>query len=113
MDLRVSLSLSLLGRYLNSTDIKYLRDKGWKFASHGPEHSDLRLIEDKELIELLSNSLCLIEENNLESWIAWPEGRWDDRISRIAKEVGFTKQFGLIEEPRKGSNRDVILRKLW
>ena len=105
--------LDLENQYLNSTDIKHLRDKGWRFASHGPEHSDLRLIEDNELIDLLSNSMRLIEENNLEAWIAWPEGRWDDRISRIAEEVGFTKQFGLIEERRKGSNRDVILRKLW
>ena len=30
-----------------------MRDKGWKFASHGPEHSDLRLIEDKELIQTI------------------------------------------------------------
>ena len=105
--------VSLKDEYLNSSDIKYLRSNDWIIASHGPEHSDLRFIEDGELIQLLSKSLSLLKENNIKAWIAWPEGRWDDRISKIAKDLGFTKQFGLIEELRKGSNLDVELRKLW
>jgi len=105
--------INLENQYLNSSNIQYLRNNGWKIASHGPEHSDLRFIEDEELIALLSKTLDLLEKNNLESWIAWPEGRWNDRISRIAMKLGFTKQFGLIEESRKGSNVDVILRNLW
>jgi hypothetical protein len=104
---------SIENEYLNSSDIQCLRNNGWIFASHGPEHSDLRLIEDGVLIQMLSKSLNLLKENDLELWIAWPEGRWDNRISGIAKNLGFTKQFGLMEESRKGSDLDVILRKLW
>ena len=62
---------------------------------------------------MLEGSLRLLLDFGAESWLAWPEGRWDDEVATLAHEVGFTKQFGLKEEPRRGTSSLVEMRTLW
>jgi hypothetical protein len=99
--------------YLEMSAVEMLMAQGWLFASHGPEHSDLRQLDDETLCQMLTTSLALLTTNGMRPWLAWPEGRWDNRVHNIAKSLGFEKQFGLFEEERKGTAVDVVLRFLW
>jgi hypothetical protein len=99
--------------YLEMSVVGKLTNQGWLFASHGPEHSDLRQLDDETLCQMLTTSLALLTTNRMRPWLAWPEGRWDNRVHNIAKSLGFEKQFGLFEEGRKGTAVDVVLRVLW
>ena len=99
--------------YLGMSVVEELTNRGWLFASHGPEHSDLRKLDDETLCQMLTNSLALLTTNGMRPWLAWPEGRWDNRVHNIAKSLGFEKQFGLFEEERRGTVEDVVLRVLW
>ena len=99
--------------YLSHQDLETLRTRGWKIGSHGPEHSDLRTLPSERLRSMLEGSLRLLLDFGAESWLAWPEGRWDDEVAALAHEVGFTKQFGLKEEPRRGTSSLVEMRTLW
>ena len=99
--------------YLSLQDLKVLTKRGWKVASHGPEHSDLRTLPKFELRKMLEESLTILHKIGAEPWLAWPEGRWNDEVAALAHEVGFTKQFGLREEPRKGTSSLVQMRTLW
>ena len=99
--------------YLNRSDLEILIQRGWRVASHGPEHSDLRTVPKENLRTMLEASLDQLQEFGAEPWLAWPEGRWNDEIAELAYEVGFKKQFGLVEEPRKGRSSLVEMRTLW
>jgi peptidoglycan/xylan/chitin deacetylase (PgdA/CDA1 family) len=99
--------------YLSHQDLETLRTRGWKIGSHGPEHSDLRTLPSERLRSMLEESLSLLLDFGAESWLSWPEGRWDDEVAALAHEVGFTKQFGLKEEPRSGTSSLVEMRTLW
>ena len=99
--------------YLTPSEVSQLKANGWAVGSHGPEHCDLRLLNDDELTNLLSTTYSIVQSNNIKPWIAWPEGRWNNRIANIAKELGFERQFGLVEENRRGTDDRVVLRKLW
>ena len=99
--------------YLCREDLEILRARGWKIGSHGPEHSDLRRLPSEQLRSLLEESLMLLLDFGAELWLSWPEGRWNDQMANIAHEVGFTKQFGLKEEPRRGVSSLVEMRTLW
>jgi len=99
--------------YLSRQDLETLRARGWKIGSHGPEHSDLRTMPLERLRSKLEDSLNLLLDLDAESWLSWPEGRWNDEVANLAHEVGFTKQFGLKEEPRKGNSLLVEMRTLW
>ena len=99
--------------YLSHQDLETLRTRGWKVGSHGPEHSDLRTLPSERLRSMLEGSLSLLLDFGAESWLSWPEGRWDDEVAALAHEVGFTKQFGLKEEPRSGTSSLVEMRTLW
>ena len=99
--------------YLKPTEVAKLRANGWIVGSHGPEHSDLRLLDDGELTRLLSTTYSYIQSGDFKPWIAWPEGRWNNRIAKIARDIGFEQQFGIFEESRRGTDTRVVLRKLW
>lgn len=99
--------------YLSLQDLETLTKRGWKVASHGPEHSDLRTLPTVELRKMLEESLIKLHKIGAEPWLAWPEGRWNDELAALAHEVGFTKQFGLREEQRKGNSSLVQMRTLW
>lgn len=99
--------------YLGMNVVEQLMNQGWLFASHGPEHSDLRKLDDATLGQMLATSLALLMRNGMRPWLAWPEGRWNNRVHNIAKLLGFEKQFGLFEERRRGTAEDVVLRVLW
>ena len=96
-----------------SSGPREIDQRGWKVASHGPEHSDLRTVPPDRLRTMLEESLTYLYGFGAEPWLAWPEGRWNDQVATLAQEVGFTKQFGLIEEPRRGTSSLVDLRTLW
>ena len=99
--------------YLSLQDLEILTKRGWKIASHGPEHSDLRTLPPDRLRTMLEESLTYLHGFGAEPWLAWPEGRWNDEVATLAQEVGFTKQFGLREEPRRGTSSLVEMRTLW
>ena len=102
-----------LPAYLSLAHVEVLKNRGWAIASHGPEHSDLRAIESNELREMLSESLERLKNLEIEPWLAWPEGRWNDAVAALAQEVGFTRQFGLEAEVRKGTSEVVEMRTIW
>lgn len=99
--------------YLSLHDLQILKQRGWKIASHGPEHSDLRKVPSDRLRTMLKGSLACLDEFGAEPWLAWPEGRWNDEVASLAHNIGFTKQFGLKEEHRKGTSSLVEMRTLW
>ena len=99
--------------YLCRQDLETLRARGWRIGSHGPEHSDLRTMPSERLRSVLEESLMLLLDCGAESWLSWPEGRWNDQVASLAHEVGFTKQFGLKEESRRGTSSLVEMRTLW
>ena len=98
---------------LSTKEIENLVDEGWIIASHAHDHHDMRFDEDEQLLQGLTQARIEIEKAGGEPWLAWPEGRCTMRTCDIAKQAGFTKQFGLDIESGNVSHPDLITRKIW
>ena len=96
---------------LKSIDIERLSAKGWVIASHGHQHEDLRTANN--LQGSLSEVADEIENRGHTPWLAWPEGRWSHDTFLIATKGGFTRQFGLLDEPHEGPLKGMVMRKIW
>jgi len=96
---------------LKSTDISRLGSKGWVIASHGHLHEDLR---DKPKLNQSFSKLTEDIERRVDTpWLAWPEGRWSNQSSETATATGFTRQFGLLDEPHDEPPDGMVMRKIW
>jgi len=96
---------------LNLGEISRLSSKGWVIASHGHQHEDLT--KGSNLLESLERLADTIEIRGDTPWLAWPEGRWSSGSFRIAMDAGFSRQFGLLEEPHEDPIPGMVLRKIW
>ena len=56
--------------YLSHQDLEVLTQRGWKIASHGPEHSDLRKLPSDRLRTMLEGSLARLDKIGAEPWLA-------------------------------------------
>ena len=65
--------------YLCRQDLETLRARGWRIGSHGPEHSDFANNALGAVVSMLEESLMLLLDCGAESWLSWPEGRWNDQ----------------------------------
>ncbi len=98
---------------LGPTELRELCDEGWLVGSHGPEHCDLRELPESELGDALIEARRSVVRLGQPPWLAWPEGRWDERVATLAQRAGFVLQFGLGAEPCPQPGPDLILRTLW
>ena len=96
---------------LTPGEISRLSNKGWIIASHGHQHQDLTKCSN--LRESLDRVTETIEIRGNTPWLAWPEGRWSNDSFKIAMDAGFSRQFGLLEEPHEEPPSGMILRKIW
>jgi hypothetical protein len=96
---------------LKSADIEYLSSKGWIIASHAHQHEDMS--EKEGLQDAFVELTDAIESRVHIPWLAWPEGRWSYSSSMCATSGGFTRQFGLLDEPHDEPPLGMIMRKIW
>ena len=96
---------------LTPGEISRLSNKGWIIASHGHQHEDLTKCSN--LRESLDRVTETIEIRGNTPWLAWPEGKWSNDSFKIAMDAGFSRQFGLLEEPHEEPPSGMILRKIW
>ena len=96
---------------LTYNEISRLSTKGWIIASHGHQHEDLTT--SNNLQESLERVTEAIEIRGDTPWLAWPEGRWSNDSFKIASDAGFSRQFGLLEEPHEDPLPGMVLRKIW
>lgn len=96
---------------LPTEDLKRLAEKGWIIASHGHAHEDLR--KDSGLREGLCRVADSIEGRGFTPWLAWPEGQWSLESVDTARSAGFSRQFGLLDEPHETPPDGMIMRKIW
>ena len=92
-------------------DISRLSEKGWIIASHGHSHEDLR--KSSNLLEMLLQVNEELEERVHMPWLSWPEGQWSEETVMAAKNAGFMRQFGLLDEPHEKPPIGMIMRKIW
>jgi peptidoglycan/xylan/chitin deacetylase (PgdA/CDA1 family) len=81
--------------YLSADDITMLRDAGMEIGSHGCDHRDWRMLEDRELHEELTVSRRTLAEI-LDSDIteaACPFGSYDRRVLRALHATGYRRVF--------------------
>ncbi|MGR5145604.1 hypothetical protein ACQKP8_03520 [Photobacterium alginatilyticum] len=98
---------------LSSDDIKTLIKNNWLIGYHGIHHCDLRIYLAGDLEVNFKEDLDLLQASGFMPWIAWPEGRWNDNLFSMAKNIGFDKQFGLHIEKGIGSNLGMVNRVIW
>lgn len=77
-------------------DINELLSQGWDIGYHGPEHFNLTMYEANELKDSLKCDYDYINKFGYSTCFAWPEGRYNMAMFKIAMEVGFKFQFGLM-----------------
>jgi peptidoglycan/xylan/chitin deacetylase (PgdA/CDA1 family) len=78
--------------HINSIDqIETLHKMGFNIASHTVTHSYLNELSDKDIYWELKESKKTIEKITKQNvdWIIYPRGRYDERVIRIAKELGY------------------------
>ena len=103
----------VLEKMIGDKEIKELINNNWLIGYHGPEHFDLREMVRPTLHKKLVTDYNMIVQLGYTPWIAWPEGRWNNEIVAMAKDVGFERQFGLNEKNKPESNSLIIDRILW
>ncbi len=100
------------GLYITSSDIRALSKDGWIIASHGKFHHDMRVLSKTRVKAELQESLDAILNLGGRAWLAFPDGKWNNNVKRISKEVGYTKLFTI--NPNKNIlDPDTIGREIW
>jgi hypothetical protein len=87
-------------RHLSEEQIKQLAAAGVEFGSHSHWHSDLSRLKDDEIEEELRRSKNILEAltGGEVKYVAYPFGCGDDRVSAIARRLGY--QVGIWSSPR-------------
>lgn len=94
-------------------DLEFLVNNNWLVGYHGCHHCDLRIHQPHELKPLFEEDYKLLSNLDYMPWLAWPEGRWNDPLYAMAKEIGFDAQFGLKGEKGTGTIPEIIDREIW
>lgn len=98
---------------LSTHQVHKLIDQGWLVGSHGADHHDLRQAGHQSLKRILHKAYAALEIINGVPWLAWPEGRCNQRICDVAASVGFELQFSLGVESGSVQRKDLIHREIW
>ncbi len=94
-------------------DLEFLTNNNWLVGYHGSHHCDLRIHQSNELKPFFKEDYNLLRKLGYKPWLAWPEGRWNDSLYTMAKEIGFDVQFGLKGEKGIGTIPGIIDREIW
>lgn len=100
-------------KMMGGNDLSYLIKRNWLIGYHGSHHCDLRIYDGAELESTFKNDLTLLQHMGYVSWLAWPEGRWNDDLYEMANQLGIDMQFGLLNEKGIGTNPQVLNRVIW
>jgi len=81
--------------FMNWQEVCELHNNGHSIQSHGHSHKFLNHLAEKEVIFELGQSSNLIKENTRMAPTAFscPGGRYNKRVIKIAKEIGYKKMF--------------------
>jgi peptidoglycan/xylan/chitin deacetylase (PgdA/CDA1 family) len=80
---------------MDAGHIQALRDQGFSFQSHTRHHADLPTLDDESLRAELAGSRSDLSSLLGESvdYLAYPFGRFDDRVIAAAREAGYRAAF--------------------
>lgn len=82
-------------RHLSWEEIMELKKRGYAFGSHTLTHPDLTKLSLKELYRELSESKRILEDRlGKIDLLSYPFGRYNERVKRVAREVGYRMAFG-------------------
>ncbi|MBT4289875.1 MAG: polysaccharide deacetylase family protein [Deltaproteobacteria bacterium] len=96
---------------VSSSDIDLLMKNGWIIGYHGPEHCDLQIFQSNEIEKMFLRDIKYFKGKSFVPWFAWPEGRYNEELARIAKSAGFITQFGL--ESVRVNKSYIYKRRIW
>lgn len=90
-----------LMRSMGWTDVERMVAGGAQFGAHTLTHPHLPQLGDEQLREELAESRELVAARlgTCEA-IAYPFGEWDERVARVAGEVGYSFAFSLPQGPQ-------------
>lgn len=82
---------------LGAEHIHALRGQGFSFHSHSRHHADLPTMSDEQLRDELAGSKQDIEAllGEAASYLAYPYGRYDERVLRAAQDAGYHAAFSV------------------
>ena len=82
---------------LGQAEISTMRDQGFSFHSHSRTHADLSSLPVELLHQELGGSRIELEEvlGGPVSYVAYPYGRFNDRILQIAQDTGYEAGFSV------------------
>jgi len=98
-------------RTLSVEQILGMHASGVRFGSHGLTHRDLTALTDEECVRELRGSRDILQDvlHQPIRFLAYPRGRNDARVRRLAARAGFTHAFTL-PEAREQPGRYAIPR---
>jgi peptidoglycan/xylan/chitin deacetylase (PgdA/CDA1 family) len=84
---------------LTRDQVLEMQDSGFTFGSHGYSHQDLTGLSEEECLRELRDSRALLEDviHRPVTFLAYPRGRHDGQVRRVAERAGYTHAFGLPE----------------
>ena len=98
--------------YLKRKDLRRLIKKGWVVGSHSKYHYNLTKEKSETLEMELSDSLHSILDIGGRAWLAYPDGRWNPKLKKIAQFVGFKALFALDKTSYSDNDADHLYRTL-
>jgi peptidoglycan/xylan/chitin deacetylase (PgdA/CDA1 family) len=80
-----------LHRFLTWGELRALEAGGVEIGSHTHSHADLTSLDDAGVLDELMRSRRLLERHlgHPVQWLAYPAGRVDPRVERIARRAGY------------------------
>jgi peptidoglycan/xylan/chitin deacetylase (PgdA/CDA1 family) len=83
------------GRHMGAKELKDLAALGWEIGSHTMTHPDLTRIGAEALKAELADSKSLLEDilSRQVRFIAYPFGRFNERVKAAAREAGYEAGF--------------------
>ena len=93
---------------MDAGQIRELQGQGFRFESHTRSHADLPTLDDDALRTELAGSRADLEDllGNRVDYLAYPFGRYDERVLKAAKAAGYAAAFST----QPGFNRHDIDR---
>lgn len=93
---------------MSASHIRELREQGFSFHSHTRHHADLPTLDDRALQEQLAGAREDLQAllGEAVDYLAYPYGRYDDRVLRVAQSAGYRAAFSV----QPGFNRRDIDR---
>ncbi|MEQ1821855.1 MAG: polysaccharide deacetylase family protein [Fimbriimonadaceae bacterium] len=78
-------------KHLSWAQIAQLRESAWSFGSHTVSHPDLTVLPGDRLETELVNSKSVLEQRTASpvTTIAYPSGRFDDRVVQATQKAGY------------------------